>query len=181
MYIKENIQFNIREDLSIFIEGEFESIFIETFNESFTTIVGEIYRIPNTSTAKYLDRYETILCKLMNNDNVIIGTDQNIDFMHIYTYPPSAELLNTLLTHSLIPTITKPTRITHRSATLIDNIYLKMNTKITARAGILIADLSDHMPVVCITSYKNKQYKKRKALIFEQRPLNENNLARISL
>ena len=85
------------------------------------------------------------------------------------------------LSNILIPTITKPTRITHRSATLIDNIYLKINTKITARAGILITDLSDHMPVVCITSYKNKKYKNRKALIFEQRPFNENNLARISL
>ena len=91
MYIKENIQFNISEDLSVFIEGEFESIFIDTINESFTTIVGEIYRIPNTSTATYLDIYETILCKLMNNDNVIIGTGQNIDCMHIDTYPPSAE------------------------------------------------------------------------------------------
>ena len=64
--------------------------------------------------------------------------------------------LNTLLTHALIPTITKPTRITHRSATLIDNIYLKMNTKITARAGILITDLSDHMPVTRTNDIKKK-------------------------
>ena len=32
MYIRDNIQYNLREDLSIFIEGEFESILIESIN-----------------------------------------------------------------------------------------------------------------------------------------------------
>ena len=30
IYIRDNIQYNLREDLSIFIEGGFESIFIES-------------------------------------------------------------------------------------------------------------------------------------------------------
>ena len=89
---------------------------------------------------KYVDRYDTILCKLMNNDNGIIGSDQNSDCIHIDTYPPAAELFNTLHTIVYIPTITKSTCITHTSATLIDNIYLTLNTKITARAGILISN-----------------------------------------
>ena len=40
IYIRDNIQYNLREDLSIFIEGEFESIFIESINNGQTSIVG---------------------------------------------------------------------------------------------------------------------------------------------
>ena len=48
MYIRDNIQFNLCEDLSIFV-GEFESIFVESIINGQTSIVGEIYRIPNTN------------------------------------------------------------------------------------------------------------------------------------
>ena len=36
IYIRDNIQYNLREDLSILIEGEFESIFIESINNGQT-------------------------------------------------------------------------------------------------------------------------------------------------
>ena len=79
IYIRDNIQYNLREDLSIFIEGEFESIFIESINNGQTSIVGEIYRIPNTSVNLSIQRYEAILQKMeSSNSQVIIGTDQNL-------------------------------------------------------------------------------------------------------
>ena len=43
LYIKENIHFSERTDLSINIEGEFESIFIEAKSNKHRFIVGEIY------------------------------------------------------------------------------------------------------------------------------------------
>ena len=50
--------------LSIFIEGEFESIFIESINNNgHSSIVGEIYRIPNTNINLSTQRYEAILHK----------------------------------------------------------------------------------------------------------------------
>ena len=53
MYVRDNIKFNHYEDLSIFVEGEFESIFIETCVNGHTSIVGEIYRIPNSNVFIY--------------------------------------------------------------------------------------------------------------------------------
>ncbi len=41
IYIREGISFKIR-DISLFIEGEYESLFVEA-----TYIIGEIYRGPN--------------------------------------------------------------------------------------------------------------------------------------
>ena len=47
-----------------------------------------------------------------------------------------------------MPLITKATRITDHSATLIDHIYTNVPQKIT-KAGICLADITDHLPVFC--------------------------------
>jgi len=47
----------------------------------------------------------------------------------------------------MIPTIIKPTRITHSTATLIDNIYLKSNKPQNVHSGIILSDISDHFPI----------------------------------
>lgn len=77
LYIRNNIQYKIREDLGIFIEGEFESVFVETMGNTPSTIIGEIYRVPNTNPTVSIDRYRSIIDRLYNNGSVIIGTDQN--------------------------------------------------------------------------------------------------------
>ena len=40
MYVRDNCKFNQREDLGIFVEGQLESIFIETSVNGLTSIVG---------------------------------------------------------------------------------------------------------------------------------------------
>ena len=47
--------------------------------------------------------------------------------------------------------INKPTRITEASATIIDHIYTNATNNITSR-GILIFEISDHMPTFCTLS-----------------------------
>ena len=61
-------------------------IFIETVNIPNKAIVGEIYRIPNSNTGVSLERYDTILSKLSNSHNVIIGSDLNFDFLKTETH-----------------------------------------------------------------------------------------------
>ena len=59
------------------------------------------------------------------------------------------KILETYFSAGFIPTITRPTRITHDSATLIDNIYVKckqLGNNIVS--CILTADISDHFPVL---------------------------------
>ena len=47
------------------------------------------------------------------------------------------------------PLITKATRITDRTATLIDHIYTNVPQKKKTKAGICLADITDHLPVYC--------------------------------
>ena len=118
----------MREDLSIFEEDQFESIFIETTSGTTSnTVVGEIYRVPNSNSIPSVKHDEELFSKLKTCQNTIIGTDQNFDLSKLDFHMPTSELLDCALTNSFIPVITKPSRITYSTATLIDNIYIKYN------------------------------------------------------
>ena len=86
------------------------------------------------------------------------------------THDPTREFLELNLEQNLIPTITKPTRITKTSATLLDNIIVgKYFHNFTA--NIAICDISDHLPIV-MNSHQPSLYKK-KPLTMTTRVLNE--------
>jgi hypothetical protein len=168
MYIRNTIKFKLREDLGCFYEGEFESICIETCGGKETSsIIGEIYRIPNTNAQESLQRYETVLNQLNKcNKQVIIGTDQNFDYLKIDTDKITGNLFDTFLASDLILTITKPTRVTQNSATLIDNIYVK-NINPSLHSGIICTNVSDHFPVFCFMGKQNSISKPKEPLTFK--------------
>lgn len=59
---------------------------------------------------------------------------------------------------SLYPKIIRPSRITSHSASLIDNIFTNQIDNSTV-SGLLVYDISDHLPVFTIynNNYKNIQ------------------------
>ena len=61
--LKNTFKYKERPDLSMFHEGEFESIVVEIIapnNKTSNSIIGEIYRVPNTPQ-------NTIYTKVLNN------------------------------------------------------------------------------------------------------------------
>jgi hypothetical protein len=77
-----------------------------------------------------------------------------------------------------VPTITKPTRITHTSATLIDNIYVR-HQSMDLYSGIIPFNISDHFPVFCLIGQTKKSPAKRQPLMFTHRTIDDNAIARI--
>ena len=61
---------------------------------------------------------------------------------------PTQEFLDCLFSFSLFPLISKPTRLTSHSATLIDNIF--RNSVSSHKNGLIINDLSDHLPIFSV-------------------------------
>ena len=74
----------------------------------------------------------------------------------------------------MLPTIIKPTRVTHTSATLINNLYVKTNKLDQLNSGIITLDISDHVanfPIfVLLVSRKPK---KGQPVVVEYRKLND--------
>ncbi|KAK2144970.1 hypothetical protein LSH36_715g01051 [Paralvinella palmiformis] len=74
------------------------------------------------------------------------------------------------LANSFLPCISKLTRITDYSQTLIDNIYtnnIQQDTVI--KSGILLEDSSDHLPIICSVSTKRRHQEKLKMKTIEQK------------
>ena len=64
-----------------------------------------------------------------NKDCYLVG-DYNIDILKDETNRSIGEFLDLIYSNHMIPTITKPTRITETSATIIDNILTNSNENI---------------------------------------------------
>ena len=71
-----------------------------------------------------------------------------VDFVKYNYHTQTEEYLDMLHSNNISPIITKPTRITHYTATLIDHIYIN-NTK-QMISGIATIDISDHLRTFCI-------------------------------
>ena len=107
-----------------------------------------IYRPPNTPILEFLKEYESHLNKLNKekNSDVIIGMDHNLDFLKSNHHRQTKSFIEINLDQNYLPCITKPTRITKSTATLIYNIFISQNLQGKQDCKILIEDLSDHLP-----------------------------------
>lgn len=105
----------------------------------------------------------------MENKNVILLGDFNINLMNHDTHHDTNEFLNLMYQHNMLPIITKPTRITIYSKTLIDNVFTNMIEHLIF-SGNLTYTISDHLmqiasfrssnPNIRRTSTKQHNFKK---------------------
>ena len=123
-----------------------ESLFIEVRGNQHNLLVGSIYRPPNTNVGDFIDSFQVLGEKLHKFKNVLIGLDHNLDLLKTSTHSLMQQFLEATLDANLIPIITKPTRVTHNSATLIDNILIKSDHCETHRDNVIITNISDHYP-----------------------------------
>ena len=162
LYINNKHDFSVRNDLSHFEEGIFESIFVELNTGTRNLILGEVYRVPNTNVLYFNETYENILATVMNEKKeLLIGSDQNLNLLKANEDKNIQMFLDLNYSQGMLPVIVKPTRITYDTATLIDNFYT--SNKDSHKSAILLSDISDHLPIfICFEKSKclKKSYNK---------------------
>ena len=77
-----------------------------------------------------------------------MGMDHNLDLLKGQAHQPTRQFINKTNDLNLLPTITRPSRITSHSATLIDNIYVSEELHRNFESVILLNDMSDHLPLI---------------------------------
>ena len=109
-------------------------------------LIGLLYRPPSTNEKLFLTSYNKLI-KTVNkfNGNTILGMDHNLDLLKLDKHKTKGEFLDRNLDNNLLPCITRPTRITKSSATLIDNIFINLKLHEDCRTSIITIDLSDHL------------------------------------
>ena len=139
-----------RDDLSIFIPHVIETLFIEVkLNQTKSIIIGVIYR-PNSQpradveifTTKLADIGLTTKINSENKESYIMG-DFNIDLLKFQSHEKTKYFIESMLTTGYLPVITKPTRVTDHSATLLDHIYSNSKS-LNYTSGIVITDVTYH-------------------------------------
>jgi hypothetical protein len=178
LFIKDNVNYKIREDISVFTPHIFESLFIEIIcSTGKNKVIGVIYR-PNTEPRADIDIFSSTLFDIMDLINtetklcVIMG-DMNIDLLKFGSHTKTSDYLDNIFSHGFLPVITKPTRISTTSATLIDHIYTN-NITTTGYSGIIITDVADHFGTFHISNIKttNKSKTTSKVRIFSENNIN---------
>ena len=146
LYIDNNINYIVRDDLCIYRSKELESVFIEIINsKGKNTIVGCVYRHPCMNPTEFIDIYlSELLQKFSKEDKTImLMGDFNIDLLKYDHNTDSASFLDSLYTNFLLPYISTPSRVTTHSRTLIDNIFSN-NIEDGLISGNIISMISDH-------------------------------------
>ena len=125
-----------------------ESLFVEIKGNHHNMVMGAIYRPPNMPVHSFLKSYSDMCSKLQKYKNVVIGLDHNLNLLKSTRHSQTQQFLEVTVEANLIPTITKPTRVTNTSATLIDNLLIKSDIHETHRSNIIINNISDHYPSI---------------------------------
>lgn len=137
-------------------ESQFLEISGETLKGKLT--LGNIYRPPRDNLQNYntfINEFSNVLQQLQRSSNeVIIAGDFNIDLLNIQHKPVFQEYYDMITSHSFFPKIVFPTRLNQTNGTLIDNFLSKLSYRFSkTTAGILTADISDHLPIFLSLDY----------------------------
>ena len=114
------------------------------------------YRSPSADNTTFLPNFKNVIDNIGKKDSIVCG-DFNYNLFNVEHHPATEEYYNYMNANSYIPVITKPTRVTATSATLIDHIWsnnLESCDRSQLKTGIIVDDLSDHLPIFFIRKSK---------------------------
>ena len=83
-----------------------------------------------------------------------------------------------MIENEQLPCITRPTRLTHHSATLIDKVLVSKELYPLQHSSIVISDISDHLP--CLTVFENIKGKDKGKTTITIQNLGEKKISQIA-
>jgi endonuclease/exonuclease/phosphatase family metal-dependent hydrolase/ABC-type dipeptide/oligopeptide/nickel transport system ATPase component len=148
-----------------------DSLFLEISipgqsHKSDSVVIFSVYKPPRNSPdiiRSFIDNLHSVFAYLHRKKNVIITGDFNLDLLKFRQNTHINEFLESLLQSSFAPKITFPTRLTQRHGSLIDNIFIKLTDNFShSTAGILLNEISDHLPYFVTLDYLTLHCNKEK-------------------
>ena len=101
---------------------------------------------PNGDIALFTAYFDNVLSRVNSEKKTCY-----INLLKCDTHIPTADFANCIFSHSFLPTVNKPTRITECTTTQIDNIITNTSL-VNYISAIICADISEHFPVFLQTS-----------------------------
>ena len=173
IYLKDDYTYKERQlcnDSNIW-EGLFIDIEHEGLDNKIT--LANIYRPPknhdnNTVLSKFNDEIRPIVTQLsQERSNFIVTGDTNINLLKINERIKFQEYFDIFITNGLFPKIAFPTpyNLNRNTATSIDHLFCKfIDGENSVSSGILISNISDHLPYFAYIKLKMETKRKKKTV-----------------
>ena len=154
LLIRDGLTYKERPDLGVFIEGVFESVFVEVIRGGGrrNDVIGVVYRPPGGQVGTFNTEMAQVLGKIQGRTGYIMG-DFNVDLIKAGSHGPTSDFMAGFTAENFYPLISLPTRLTDDrddgrpgTATLIDNIWTS-NVESRVESGLVTVRISDHLPV----------------------------------
>jgi hypothetical protein len=165
IYILKSLEFSILINVDTPFLDICDSCAIEIYSKvGPNIIISTIYKPPDTNVTCF----NTALSQYLENINIknklfFLTGDFNIDLLSYHSRNATTDFVNLLMSHGFLPSITLPTRITQKSSTLLDNIFIN-NINHDFQTFIIFDDLSDHLPILLNYNIKSKLRKESPVL-----------------
>ena len=142
--------------------GEFQFIKLHNcIGTNRTLIIGNVYRSP---AKRNCEPFNNLLESIVQNLNrharkqIYIAGDFNQDLIQHDNNTQTQTLIDSMTKLSFVQIVSRPTRITETSATIIDHVYTN-NIENTLSCNIATLDISDHLATVTKISLGNSKIK----------------------
>ena len=113
-----------------------------------------------------MNSLDSLLASISKENKIcyVLG-DWNLDLINHHCHETTGEFLEIMYSRMFFPLITRPTRITSNTATLIDNIFTN-NLNNFSVSGLMFWDISDHLPIFTLLLDQNKDLIKLLGFLF---------------
>ena len=154
LYINDRFNSFKRNDLECKFDY-IETLFVEISIKDKSFLVGQIYRRPGSNFDNFLTKMNDLLEQISSENKIcyLIG-DFNIDISKNLYVNHVTRFVSLLTSENMFSSITKPTRVTSHSATIIDHIWSN-NVFNHTKSAILLSGISDHFPVLSAFQLNN--------------------------
>ena len=144
VYVQEDI---VTTQLSLFQFSTAEAVFLKVnIDKHRTCLLIQIYRAPKNNI-EFLSELEKCLVEAtkLNVLTYIVG-DFNADLFSISDNSFNESFFTLMCSFGFLPTISKATRVSNGSFTLIDNMFCN-DLSVLHQSGVIMSDFSDHFSI----------------------------------
>ena len=148
IYVNSKFKTSCLKELTV-NEPFIETVFAEISLPNKSINVGCCYRPPNSDINLFQNFIESKVSSIASSScDLVFCGDFNLDMLKINEDLNSEAFYQAMNSYSLTPIISRPTRVTDSSFTLIDNFFVSNLNSFTS--GIFSVNVSDHYPIFII-------------------------------
>ena len=128
----------------------FESVSIVAKVKNKKICISEVYRPPNSKDGVFIESLKSLLDSAPKTDLSIVRGDFNYDLLKSHAHSLTMDFYSLMLDCEYASFILKSSRVTHKTCTLIDNIFVKRSGRPKSNSFLITDSMSDHYP--CLLS-----------------------------